>query len=143
MAFVSGGVGVYFGPPVLGAPDDLEAVIVDFLDGAVHELDIAVQEIDSRTIAAAVIAAKQRHVRVRLILEGDYLVEAPALGDRWAVAGQLEEKRNIYNAMLRAGDAYASAGQALLRKLGRHLEDEEDLIIPLILDRGEGPLGVG
>ncbi len=27
----------------------------------------------------------------------------------------------------------------LLSKLGRHLEDEEDLIIPLILDRGEGP----
>ena len=103
MAFVSGGVGVYFGPPVLGAPDDLEAVIVDFLDGAVHELDIAVQEIDSRTIAAAVIAAKQRHVRVRLILEGDYLVEAPALGDPWAVAGPLEENRTIYNALLRAG----------------------------------------
>ena len=37
----------------------------------------------------------------------------------------------------------AAAGQKLLRKLGRHLEDEEDLIIPLILDRGEGPLGVG
>lgn len=47
------------------------------------------------------------------------------------------------DAMLRAGDAYAAAGQALLRKLGRHLEDEEDLIIPLILDRGEGPLGIG
>ena len=46
------------------------------------------------------------------------------------------------DAMLRAGDAYATAGQALLRKLARHLEDEEDLIIPLILDRGEGPLGV-
>jgi len=46
------------------------------------------------------------------------------------------------DAMLRAGDAYAAAGQALLRKLGRHLEDEEDLVIPLILDRGEGPLGL-
>jgi len=47
------------------------------------------------------------------------------------------------DALRSAADAYATAGQALLRKLGRHLEDEEDLIIPLILDRGEGPLGVG
>ena len=30
----------------------------------------------------------------------------------------------------------------LLPKLGRHLEDEEDLIIPLILERGEHQLGV-
>jgi hypothetical protein len=46
------------------------------------------------------------------------------------------------DAMLRAGDAYADAGQKLLRKLGRHLEDEEDLIVPLILDRGERALGM-
>ena len=32
---------------------------------------------------------------------------------------------------------------ALLRLLTRHLSDEEDLIIPLILDRGEAALGVG
>ena len=32
---------------------------------------------------------------------------------------------------------------ALLRLLTRHLGDEEDLIIPLILDRGEAALGVG
>ena len=31
----------------------------------------------------------------------------------------------------------------LLRLLTRHLGDEEDLIIPLILDRGEAALGVG
>jgi hypothetical protein len=31
----------------------------------------------------------------------------------------------------------------LLRLLTRHLGDEEDLIIPLILDRSEAALGVG
>ena len=103
MAFVGGGISMYLGPPVLGAPDDLEAVIVDFLDGAVHQLDIAVQEIDSRTIAPAVIAARRRRVRVRVILEGDYLVEAPALDDPWTVGGPLEENRIIYNALQRAG----------------------------------------
>ena len=30
-----------------------------------------------------------------------------------------------------------------MRQLARHLGDEEDLIIPLILDRGEAALGVG
>lgn len=32
---------------------------------------------------------------------------------------------------------------SFIGQLGRHLEDEEDLIIPLILERGEAGLGVG
>lgn len=47
------------------------------------------------------------------------------------------------DALRRAGDRYAGAGDALTDKLGRHLRDEEDLIIPLILDRGERALGLG
>lgn len=42
-----------------------------------------------------------------------------------------------------AGEHYAAASDALLRLLTRHLGDEEDLIIPLILDRSEAALGVG
>lgn len=41
-----------------------------------------------------------------------------------------------------AADAYAETGDRLLRQLIRHLDDEEDLVVPLILDRGEGPLGI-
>ncbi len=41
------------------------------------------------------------------------------------------------------GDAYAAASGALLKGLIRHLDDEEDLIVPLILERGEDALGVG
>jgi hypothetical protein len=41
------------------------------------------------------------------------------------------------------GDNYATASAALLKGLIRHLDDEEDLIVPLILDRGEEALGVG
>lgn len=44
--------------------------------------------------------------------------------------------------MLRAGDDYVASGEALIRLLGRHLEDEEDLIVPLILERTEGGLGL-
>jgi hemerythrin-like domain-containing protein len=43
----------------------------------------------------------------------------------------------------RAADSYADASKALFKGLKRHLDDEEDLIVPLILDRGEGKLGIG
>jgi hypothetical protein len=43
----------------------------------------------------------------------------------------------------REGDAYAIASGHLFKGLTRHLDDEEDLIVPLILDRGEDKLGVG
>ena len=47
------------------------------------------------------------------------------------------------DAVARCGDAYADASSALLKGLIRHLDDEEDLIVPLILERGEEALGVG
>jgi hypothetical protein len=47
------------------------------------------------------------------------------------------------DALLRAGDRYADAADGLLNMLVRHLEDEEDLIIPVILDRTEFGLGIG
>jgi hypothetical protein len=42
-----------------------------------------------------------------------------------------------------AGERYVETSSGLLRLLTRHLGDEEDLIIPLILDRGEASLGIG
>jgi iron-sulfur cluster repair protein YtfE (RIC family) len=50
---------------------------------------------------------------------------------------------NDTQALHAAGERYAAAGDALTRQLTRHLDDEEDLIIPLILDRTEAGLGVG
>jgi hemerythrin-like domain-containing protein len=43
----------------------------------------------------------------------------------------------------RCSDAYADSSGRLIKGLIRHLDDEEDLIVPLILDRGEEALGVG
>lgn len=43
----------------------------------------------------------------------------------------------------RATAHLTSAMSSFIGQLGRHLEDEEDLIIPLILERGEASLGVG
>jgi phosphatidylserine/phosphatidylglycerophosphate/cardiolipin synthase-like enzyme len=97
-----GSLEFYAGPPVLGGPDDLDAVIRTFIAGARKTLYIAVQELDSRPIADAILAAKTAKVRVQMILEGDYLVEAPALADPWTAAGGNEGNRIIHDALLRA-----------------------------------------
>jgi phosphatidylserine/phosphatidylglycerophosphate/cardiolipin synthase-like enzyme len=83
MDFLNGRVQVFLGPPGAGAPDNLEEVIVDFIDGAEYTLDIAVHELDNPKIAAAIDRAARRKqpganrlIRVRYITEGDYLVEA-------------------------------------------------------------------
>ncbi len=74
-------------------------------------------------------------------------------GDHHAIHADMEQTAQAANALLRAlagepqalrrcGDDYASASGSLLKGLIRHLDDEEDLIVPLILDRGEEALGV-
>ena len=47
------------------------------------------------------------------------------------------------DALRGAGERYAEQSDCLLRLLTQHLGDEEDLIVPLILDRSEAALGVG
>jgi phosphatidylserine/phosphatidylglycerophosphate/cardiolipin synthase-like enzyme len=98
-----GSIELYTGPAVLGGPDDLDAVVHGFIAGAKKTLLIAVQELDSRAIAESILAVKAAKVRVQVILEGDYLVEDPPLGDPWAVNGANEENRIIHAALLRAG----------------------------------------
>jgi hypothetical protein len=74
--------------------------------------------------------------------------------DHGAIHHSIERTVETANAFLRAavndadvlrtsGDAYMAASGTLLRQLGQHLGDEEDLIVPLILDRTEAGLGVG
>lgn len=46
-AFAGNKIEAFVGPTELGAADSLEGVIVDFIGGAQHFLDIAVQELDS------------------------------------------------------------------------------------------------
>ncbi len=75
-------------------------------------------------------------------------------GDHEVIHAQIEAVIETANAMLAvlpaggdalrfAADGYAAAQLALGAGLARHLGDEEDLIIPLILDRGERDLGIG
>lgn len=73
--FADGKIEAFVGPTELGAADNLERIIVDFIDAAEHRLYIAVQELDSRPIAQAIIRARWRKVTVRMVLEQDYLMD--------------------------------------------------------------------
>lgn len=73
-------------------------------------------------------------------------------GDHHEIHEALEKNAETANAFLRAlqededrqrraADAYAAENARLVAMLTRHLDDEEDLIIPLILDRGDAVIG--
>lgn len=72
-AFAQGKIEAFCGPTELGAPDDLEQVIIGFLRDAKKTLDIAVQELDSEPIAQALLDAACRGIRIRMFMEQDYL----------------------------------------------------------------------
>lgn len=91
----------------------------------------------------AFMAAEPRLVRGFEVLEGDHET----------LHGRILELAGASNALLQgladpgrdlaaAKAGLATALPAFLDRLGRHLDDEEDLIIPLILERGEADLGV-
>lgn len=71
--FADGKIEAYVGPRELGAADDLEALVVDFIAAAKATLSVAVQELDNEVIAQALLDASWRGVRVELFLEQDYL----------------------------------------------------------------------
>jgi hypothetical protein len=75
------------------------------------------------------------------VLESDHVAIHDALARTVADANAFLAASDV-DAMRRAADAYAASHDALLKRLDRHLLDEEDLIIPLILDRGEEALGM-
>lgn len=92
-------------------------------------------------------AADERLARAFGILEADHEALhrdiARSIEGANAMLRALQENATNNDALSRAGDAYAAASGDLIKGLMRHLEDEEDIIVPLILDRGEDALGVG
>ncbi|MEQ8298491.1 MAG: hemerythrin domain-containing protein [Nitratireductor sp.] len=87
--------------------------------------------------------AERRLARGFEILDRDHHAIHDALERNAATANDFLRALNADEDARRfAADAYADANQRLVAMLTRHLDDEEDLIIPLILDRGEVGLGV-
>jgi phosphatidylserine/phosphatidylglycerophosphate/cardiolipin synthase-like enzyme len=72
-SFADDKIDVYLGPTELGAADNLEQAVVDFIGGARKSLDIAVQEIDSIPIAEAIINARWKGVSINVFVEQDYI----------------------------------------------------------------------
>ena len=88
-------------------------------------------------------AAEARLVRGFDVLEGDHhAIHADMAATAETANALLRALAGEPQALRRCGDDYAAASGALLKGLIRHLDDEEDLIVPLILDRGEEALGV-
>lgn len=102
MAIQVGNIRLFMGPHQLGGEDNLLDVIVDFIDGAQKRLYIAVQELDCRPIAEAIIRARQRKVVVKLVLEADYLLAKKAMTDPFVPDGEHEPNRILHDAILRA-----------------------------------------
>jgi len=102
MPKVIGNIEIFMGPQQLGGPDNLQEVIVNFIDGAQKRLFIAVQELDSQPIAEAIIRAKQRKVLVKLVLEADYLLEKITAANPFLAGGENEVNRVLHDAVLRA-----------------------------------------
>ena len=74
--FAAGKIEAFAGPAELGASDNLEDVVIRFIDNAQKSLYVAVQELDSEPIAQAIINAKWRGVDVQMVLEQDYLARS-------------------------------------------------------------------
>jgi iron-sulfur cluster repair protein YtfE (RIC family) len=89
-------------------------------------------------------AAEARLARGFDVLEADHhAIHADMAATAQTANALLRALSGEAEALERCGDDYAAASAALLKGLMRHLDDEEDLIVPLILDRGEDTLGVG
>jgi iron-sulfur cluster repair protein YtfE (RIC family) len=88
-------------------------------------------------------AAEARLARGFSVLEADHRVIHQAIARAAETANAFLGGTGDADVHRRAGDRYAASSDALFDKLARHLHDEEDLIIPLILDRGEPALGIG
>lgn len=88
-------------------------------------------------------AAESRLKRGFDILDSDHHLIHELLEENAQSANRfLQGLREGGDALKRASDDYGQKAEKMLLGLLRHLEDEEDLIIPLMLDRGEDELGV-
>jgi len=88
-------------------------------------------------------AADDRLARGFDVLEGDHHhIHADMARTAGTANALLRSLQGGGDRMRGCGDDYADASAALLKGLARHLDYEEDLIVPLILDRSEAALGV-
>jgi hemerythrin-like domain-containing protein len=85
--------------------------------------------------------AEKRLVKGFDVLESDHeAIHAEIIRTVESANDLLRTIESDDDARRKATDAYADASEKLLKFLVRHLDDEEDLIMPVILDQGERKL---
>jgi hypothetical protein len=100
-------------------------------------------QIEDQHYFPAFAAAEPRLKRGFDILDNDHhLIHELLESNAEAARAFLEGMRIGGDKQRFAADAYGREAERLLQGLIRHLDDEEDLIIPLLIDRGESELGV-
>lgn len=89
-------------------------------------------------------AAEKRLARGFEVLESDHeILHAGILRSAESANEFLRNLQADKDKLRAAADGYAEVNERFLQQMLRHLDDEEDLIIPLVLDRGEQALGIG
>ncbi len=97
-----GNLHFYLGPKAAGAPDDLEAPIIEAIDNATSTVYLATQQLECLGIINALITARKRGIRVRAILERDYLLSRSPRKEPWEQGGSNEDNRQALIALFRA-----------------------------------------
>lgn len=75
------------------------------------------------------------------LLDSDHHIIHDALERNAEVAKDFFARLSSPQDARRAADLYADENERLVALLARHLDDEEDLVVPMILDRGGGLFG--
>jgi hypothetical protein len=89
-------------------------------------------------------AAEPRLTRGFEVLEQDHhAIHESMAGVVEAANALLRGGGQTDDTVRRSAESYAVANDRMLKWLRRHLDDEEDLVVPLVLDRGEGGIGFG
>jgi len=95
-----------FTPFARGAPGDMWPLLSDTLQRSRGGVRVATQNLsDPRVVDALIRVAQRRAVRVRAVVEEDYLFDSgrPAPADPWAAAGENEAGRAAFSALARTG----------------------------------------
>lgn len=85
-----------------GVVEDLSLSIIECLTHATGTVRLASQQLEEASIVDALIAARKRGCRVRVLLEEKYLSESDPVADPWAASGRNERNREVFTALLRA-----------------------------------------
>lgn len=125
------------------AAADFPQLFVPRLQFLLSQLDVH-HQIEDRHYFPIFRAADERLARGFDVLEEDHhAIHAAMAATAETANALLRALQGDADVLCRCGDDFADASGGLIRGLVRHLDDEEDLIVPLILDRSEEALGVG